>query len=131
MDMNTRMRVHLGILFMVLVFQPAFAGAAEEEAMKAAETTEAAAAIAAEPQVSSLSGAVVAVNVEDQTLVIQYAGEADDTQTVLILVGEEAKITKGSEAQTLASLKEGDKVAVSYKKDEWENMVAQTISIED
>ena len=86
----------------------------------------------AEPQVTSVSGEVVSVNLVKSEMVVKQLKDAVTStyENTTFAVATETKITKGNVTLKLSDLKAGDKVTVKSTADALGKQKVESISIE-
>jgi uncharacterized protein (DUF2141 family) len=86
----------------------------------------------AEPQVTSVSGEVVSMDLLKSEVVVKQLKDAVTStyENTTFVVAAETKITKGDAALKLSELKAGDKVSVKYISDVSGKQKVEIISVE-
>jgi len=86
----------------------------------------------AEPQVTSVSGEVVSVDLVKSEVVVKQLKDAVTStyENTTFSVAAETKIQKGDAVLNLSDLKAGDKVSVKYTSDELGKQKVENISVE-
>ncbi|MBP9854581.1 MAG: hypothetical protein KBD53_06920 [Candidatus Omnitrophica bacterium] len=81
---------------------------------------------------TSVSGAIVSINIDEQYVVIDSGVEGKDgmTETAIFYFTDAVKILKGDAEVAASNLVEGDKVSIEYTTDEDGNKVVSTITVQ-
>jgi len=75
------------------------------------------------PKLSTAAGPISSISTAANSLIVKVPGQKGESQEMTFVVEDDSKIVKSGAAVTLADLKEGDRVTVTYHAMDGKNVV--------